>query len=120
MLIEDWMKKSKQERQSHLDLEQDCIERGGTWTQFRGILVVFLDTSFPKDRKIHLCHGCNNEKCSNPKHLYWGTASENRFDAIEAGRVVHPKGHPQTEDTRRKISQTLKGRPSNNKRKISP
>jgi hypothetical protein len=24
-----------------------------------------------------LCHACNNAKCSNPRHLYWGTDREN-------------------------------------------
>ena len=30
-----------------------------------------------------MCHACNNGKCSNPKHLYWGTASENRMDRVK-------------------------------------
>lgn len=44
-----------------------------------------LDTTIPTGHKIHICHSCNNEKCSNPNHLYWGTAQENRLDQIARG-----------------------------------
>ena len=51
----------------------------------KGLLAFYLDTTIPAGCKIHLCHACNNEKCSNPEHLYWGTASENASDRIETG-----------------------------------
>jgi hypothetical protein len=84
--INEWMKLTLQERQSHLRLDESCLLRGGSWTQFRGVMVVFLNTTFPKGNRIHLCHACNNEDCSNPVHLYWGTAAENTQDAIRNGR----------------------------------
>lgn len=76
---------SKIERQSHLDLKSDCIEIGGSSKEFRGLLAHFLKTTIPSTNKIFLCHACNNGKCSNPKHLYWGTPSENLKDAIDCG-----------------------------------
>lgn len=76
MIIEDYIKLLKEERQKHLDLESPCILRGGNSTQHRGILVQYLDTTFPKGR-ILLCHACGNGECSNPVHLYWGTDKEN-------------------------------------------
>jgi hypothetical protein len=79
MLIEDHIKLSKEERQAHLDLNDECKLRGGNSTQHRGILVGYLDTTFPTGR-ILLCHACGNGKCSNPKHLYWGTDKENIVD----------------------------------------
>lgn len=75
----DYMKRSLEERRAHLDLTEECVERGGNSTQHRGILVEFLGTEFPTGR-IHLCHACNNGGCSNPKHLYWGTPKENCAD----------------------------------------
>jgi hypothetical protein len=74
--INEFIKTSKQERQSHLLLSEKCIERGGNSTNHKGVLAQYLNTSIPSGR-ILLCHACNNEKCSNPKHLYWGTDKEN-------------------------------------------
>ena len=31
------------------------------------------------------CHRCNNAKCINPDHLYWGTDSQNMIDRSMAG-----------------------------------
>lgn len=83
ILVEDWIKESKHERTSHLDLSESCLERGGNSYMHRGILAQYLDTNLPP--KIDLCHACGNGKCSNPKHLYWGTRSENVRDAMEHG-----------------------------------
>lgn len=81
--VEDWIKESREIRTSHLDLNEFCIERGGNSTVHRGILAQFLNTNLPS--KIDLCHACHNEKCSNPKHLYWGTRSENIQDSKNNG-----------------------------------
>ena len=103
-----------------------------------------LDTTIPSGHMIHVCHACNNEKCSNPKHLYWGTAKENRQDLIEnGGKTIWNlmiekygleeakniaskskignqsgagnKGKPKSEEHRKKISLNRKGgRPKKN------
>jgi hypothetical protein len=31
------------------------------------------------------CHTCNNSKCVNPDHLYWGSSEDNMRDKIMAG-----------------------------------
>lgn len=80
--IYDYIKLTKKERQEHLDLDDYCIERGGGSTICKGLLAHLLETTIPKGHQIHVCHACNNGKCSNPKHLYWGTASENRMDRV--------------------------------------
>ncbi len=71
------MLQSKEERQQHIDLTQQCKERGGKSTQHRGVLAQYLDTPIPMGRVAILAHACNNENCSNPQHLYWATDREN-------------------------------------------
>tara|TARA_Y100000114_G_C11592372_1_gene246382 strand:+ start:39 stop:536 length:498 start_codon:yes stop_codon:yes gene_type:complete len=84
ILIEDYIKLPQEERQKHLRLnEEDCIEIGGNSTQFKSLLAHTLNTTIPNGRKenVLLCHACNNGKCSNPYHHYWGTARENILDS---------------------------------------
>jgi hypothetical protein len=90
LLIEEYIKQSKDERQSHLNLSDPCIERGGPdkgglSSYCKGLMAHILDTSIPSGHKIHICHACNNARCSNPKHLYWGTAQENSKDRMANG-----------------------------------
>lgn len=110
--------KTKNERQQHLQLAEDCLERGGTSTTCKGVLAQFLNTSIPNGRKgVYLLHACNNAACSNPKHLYWGTPKENTEDAFNCGARVstgRPKGYTQPEEIKQKISKALKNKPSNN------
>jgi len=97
--INEYMKRPLSERQSHLRLEDQCIEIGGNSPRFRGLLAHFVKTTIPKGQRIHLCHACNNGKCSNPTHLYWGTPKENYNDGLASGaqtsiwqRVVNKYG----------------------------
>ncbi|CAB4124169.1 hypothetical protein UFOVP49_41 [uncultured Caudovirales phage] len=112
---------TKLERQDHLNLQEPCLERGGCSTNHKGVLAEFLNTTIPNGRNgIHLCHACHNGKCSNARHLYWGTPAENVEDAIQNGSfgVLGKGGYkllPMPTETRKKISETLQGRPSNNK-----
>ena len=80
--IYDYIKLTKKERQEHLDLDDYCIERGGGSTLCKGLLAHETHTTIPNGHMILVCHACNNGKCSNPKHLYWGTPSENRMDRV--------------------------------------
>jgi hypothetical protein len=140
-LIEEYIKQTKVERQLHIDLTDQCIERGGPAkgglsSYCKGLIAHLLDTTIPSGHKIHVCHACNNEKCSNPKHLYWGTAQENRLDQgktksawertvekygeDEARRLnserslgnqggAGNKGKPKSEEHKRKIAENRKG-----------
>lgn len=74
--ITEYILLPKAERQQHIELGQPCIERGGNSTNHKGVLAQYLNTEIPSGR-ILLCHACGNEKCSEPKHLYWGTDREN-------------------------------------------
>lgn len=137
--LKEYIVRSQEERQTHLALEQACIERGGNSTNHRGVLAQYLNTPI-YSRPVDLCHACHNDKCSNPNHLYWGTRKENVRDAITDGAHISPwqrmvakygykeacamngknrnhakagagnKGKPKSEDHKRKISITTKGR----------
>lgn len=91
--ITEFITYSREERIVHLNLEELCCERGGNSTNHKGILAQYLDTTIPSGR-ILLCHACNNPKCSNPKHLYWGTDYDNSvIDGIKFGtyKTVHER-----------------------------
>jgi hypothetical protein len=87
--VQIYMKKTRSERIAHMDLKTPCIEIGGDSQNFRGLLAHSLKTTIPRGMKILLCHGCNNPKCSNTAHLYWGTTSENLVDWLST-----IKSHP--------------------------
>ena len=82
--INEYMRLSRETRRSHLHLEENCIEIGGLSQFYRGLLAHHLGTTIG-DRSVYVCHACNNPKCSNPKHLYWGTPTDNVIDQKEAG-----------------------------------
>lgn len=77
--IAEFIKEPKAVRQAHLRLDEPCCERGGNSTNHKGVLAEYLNTTIPSGR-ILLCHACNNSKCSNPRHIYWGTDRENTFE----------------------------------------
>lgn len=84
--IEEYILLSLDVRRAHLKLDEECIERGGPKngglsSYCKGLMAHILDTTIPSGMKIHICHACHNKHCSNPNHLYWGTAKENRLDS---------------------------------------
>jgi len=93
IIDENYMSQSKQDRQSHLDLKESCVERilqtqykkSGYSYYLKGLLAHFLDTNIPLRNKdginVLMAHACNNAKCANPKHLYWATHKENIEDS---------------------------------------
>lgn len=133
-LITDYIKKPQAERQAHLKLDEECIKIGGYDSrEFRGLLAHHLHTTIPTKVKVVLAHACHNGKCSNPRHLYWGTYKENSQDAlndtkpknrkngytngnVEAAKAGSSKGGkgqtgiPKSPEHRAKISESLRKR----------
>lgn len=85
--VQEFIKESREIRRSHLNLDEECRERGGNSTNHKGVLAQYLDTTIPTGR-ILLCHACHNGLCSNPKHLYWGTDKDN----LAIDRAEQPGG----------------------------
>ena len=81
----EYMEKTQEERQAHLDLDQPCLEIGSNSKGARALLAVLLNTTAEGLGKGngYLCHACHNAKCSNPHHHYFGTPSENVVDMHE-------------------------------------
>lgn len=44
----------------------------------------------PPSDKHGALHTCNNARCVNSRHLYWGTQKDNVADAIKAGTFIPP------------------------------
>ena len=88
--INEFITKPREERRFHLKLDEPCCERGGNSTVHKGVLAQYLNTTIPSGR-ILLCHACNNDRCSNPNHLYWGTDYDNIIvDGKEFGTHKSP------------------------------
>lgn len=68
-----------------MKLDEPCSEIGGNSQEFRALLSYFVGVKIPQKREFYLCHACNNDKCSNVRHLYWGTPSDNIQDMKERG-----------------------------------
>lgn len=130
ILVEEWIIEKRESRTKHLDLTECCIERGGNSTVHKGVLAQYLNTNIPHKPNtcIDLCHACHNDKCSNPKHLYWGTRLENIQDSKDNGtwntpweHTVEKYGYEEAckKNSRKMLNNTnakgLKGKPSNNK-----
>lgn len=91
--IEIYILRSREERRAHLDRSQSCIEIGGDSRIFRGLLAHFLKTTISENKRYEkklafVCHDCNNPKCSNVYHLYWGTSYDNYLDQVEKGTAL--------------------------------
>ena len=89
MTEQKYLKLLLSERQSHINLSEECNERGGNSTNHRGVLAEYLETPIFK-KPIDLCHICHNGDCSNPRHLYWGSRKENIQDSIKNGTHSSP------------------------------
>jgi hypothetical protein len=93
IIVEDYIKLSREERRAHLRLDSPCVIRGGDSFQMRGLLAHTLDTTIPipkNGKMVQVCHACHNSACGNPFHLYWGSYRDNMIDKVENGSYISP------------------------------
>lgn len=102
-LLSEWMEKTQEERQAHLDLSAPC-ECGGHAKRslYRLLDYLQITNDIPNRKKVSagVLHACPEDSqrgfCINPQHLYFGTQSENEYDkgTEVKGRSGTKKGNP--------------------------
>ena len=87
--------KSRKERMKHCDLSTECIVETTKKREYpnvyRNALAEYTKTTLPSGNEYHACHACNNGKCKNPKHIYWGTPKENQEDLLSYYNQLIPE-----------------------------
>lgn len=105
-LLSDYILLSKEERTAHIDLSTEC-EPCGSGHRKKHILLDYLQLTNDVENwttaRIHRCHLCEHGRrngwCINPRHFYFGTASENQLDLPKEfrqhrGSLSSTKGQP--------------------------
>lgn len=64
--------------------------RGKSYTSYR---VAYALTHGAIPAGLFICHRCDNERCSNPCHLFAGSQLDNRRDAAAKGRTARGDRH---------------------------
>jgi hypothetical protein len=63
---------------------------GGRGGKTLGAHVIALTAVLPRPESLYALHTCDTKLCCNPKHLYWGTQTDNMQDAVARGQHFTP------------------------------
>ena len=50
--------------------------------------VALIGNSQTEPEGLHVLHTCDNRRCCNPNHLYFGTVAQNNQDKVDRGRAT--------------------------------
>lgn len=56
------------------------------------VIVAWLCLGYNLKSNLEICHSCDNHKCYNPLHLFFGTRKDNMRDALAKGRMIDRGG----------------------------
>lgn len=68
------------------------LQFGGKYKSISAHRASYLLHKGPLFERMFVCHTCDNPICTNPDHLFLGTATDNVRDMIKKGRNNPPKG----------------------------
>lgn len=78
----------------YIDNDTNCWFRADDWSVYSTVegkrahrLSYELFTGFTIGINKFICHKCDRPGCFNPEHLFEGTASDNKKDAMNKGRM---------------------------------
>lgn len=66
-----------------------CLSYKGRRFLAPRIARIIVDRAWPQ-AGLCACHSCDNPRCVNPAHIWWGTVAENNQDARAKGRHGSP------------------------------
>jgi len=69
------------------------INSNGTWSNINAHRFALAISSGSVEQGKLACHTCDNPPCCNPKHLFWGTSSDNLTDCSKKGRMLKGSDH---------------------------
>ena len=65
--------------------------------------------------ELESCHTCDNPRCCNPAHLYWGTHRQNMRDRDERGRTASGERNGRAKLTAEQVRE-IRGRPDSQRK----
>lgn len=82
------------------------IDHNGVGTRAHRVMCQIVHGENPEHKPMALHHcGRGGKGCVNPKHLYWGTSSDNAADALRHGTFVVGEAHHHHKLTSRDVAE---------------